>query len=129
MRDLSARQVRASLVAAVYVLGGLWGLHAALTRDSASVQLGLSILFASTVALCCIADAKVVGKPMLISFQWLMFFTWPVSVPAYLVWTRRLRGLGLAVLHALLLAILSYATFLAACCLAYGPASVRAGGR
>ncbi len=99
MIDLSARQVRTCLLATLYVLAFLGGVHAALTSQSGGVQLGLSALFASTVAMWCIADSKVVGKPMLISFQWLMFFTWPVSVPAYLMWTRRLRGLALAVLR------------------------------
>jgi hypothetical protein len=129
MLDLSTRQVRTLLLGSLYVLAFLGGVHAALTSQSGVVQLGLTALFASTLAMWCIADSKVVGKPMLISFQWLMFLIWPVSVPAYLMWTRRLRGLGLAMLHALLLLIVCNATFLAIGYLAHGPAFVRAGGR
>ena len=120
MVELAQRRIRAHMLILLFLVSILWGLHSALTWQSEEVRLALSLLTAFVVTQCCIADSKVVGKPILLSFQWLMFLFWGISAPLYLVWTRRLRGIGLAIGYGLLLLILFYLTFFATAALAYG---------
>jgi uncharacterized membrane protein (UPF0136 family) len=88
-----------------YLLGALWGFHNALNLHSDPIGLVLSLVTSMVLTALCVVDSMVIRKPILATFRWVMFFTWPVSVPAYLVWSRRLRGLGLALLHAGLLCV------------------------
>lgn len=121
MVELARRRVRAHMIVLVFLVSILWGLHYALTWDSEGIQLVLGLLSAFVVTHCCIADSKVVGKPILLSFQWLMFCFWGISAPLYLVWSRRLRGIGLAIGFVLLFQILLYLTFYVTAFLVHGP--------
>jgi hypothetical protein len=53
---------------------------------------------ASTCALYAALDARALGKPYPRTFQWAMFFTWPVGMLVHLFWTRRWRGIGIYLL-------------------------------
>lgn len=57
---------------------------------------------ASTCALYAALDARAFGKPYPRTFQWAMFWTWPVGMLVHLFWTRRWRGVGLYLLMYLL---------------------------
>ncbi|HEV3168607.1 MAG TPA: hypothetical protein VGZ22_31665 [Isosphaeraceae bacterium] len=61
MTDLSPRAVRALLVASLYLVSVLWGFHNALTWRSGALQLALTLVTGSAVAMACIADSRVVG--------------------------------------------------------------------
>lgn len=50
------------------------------------IALGFSILWA------CVIDSRLIQKPILPIVQMLMLATWPVAAPAYLIWSRGLRG-------------------------------------
>jgi hypothetical protein len=58
----------------------------------------VALAAASTWPLYAALDARAVGKPYPRSFQWLMFFTWPVGMLVHLFWTRRWRGVGIYLL-------------------------------
>ena len=60
----------------------------------------LCAAIASAMTGWCVADSRILGRPLLPVLQMITFFTWPVAVPMYLMWSRRFRGLGLALLHA-----------------------------
>lgn len=122
MIELAHRRVRTHMLILLFLVSILWGLHGALTWQSEGVRLALTLLTAFVVTHCCIADSRVVGKPILLSFQWLMFLFWGISAPMYLVWTRRLRGAALAIGYLLLLGILFYMTFFATAALVHGSA-------
>ena len=53
---------------------------------------------ASTCAVDAAVDARALGKPYARTFQWAMFFTWPVGMMVQLFLTRRWRGVGLYLL-------------------------------
>jgi hypothetical protein len=129
MIELSRRRVRAHMLILVFVVSALWGLHHALTWQHGGIEILLTLLSASIITHCCIADSKVVGKPILLSFQWIMCLSWVVSAPAYLVWTRRLRGFGLAIGCVVLFQVIRYLTFFATCYAADGPAFFKQIGR
>ncbi|WP_406694836.1 hypothetical protein V5E97_27715 [Singulisphaera sp. Ch08] len=122
MVEPARRRIRAHMLVLLFAVSVLGGLHNALTWESEGIKLALTFLTASVVTQCCIADSKVIGKPILLSFQWLMFLSWAISAPMYLVWTRRFRGLGLAIGYVLLYLIVQYLTFIAMASLVHGPA-------
>lgn len=58
--------------------------------------------FASALVLWCVLDSRMHGKLFLRSYGWLMMFTWPVGMLAYLVWTRGAGAVVLYVIYALM---------------------------
>ena len=55
----------------------------------------------------CMADARLLGKPLPILIPLAMFVIWPLSVPVYLVWSRGWRrGLVRSVAYLIALSLL-----------------------
>lgn len=65
------------------------------------------LLFAIAVSLgfmwYCTADARLMGRPLLPLARLGIFLLWQAGVPIYLLWARRLKGLGVLLLHGFLL--------------------------
>jgi hypothetical protein len=98
MNDDRLRNSRRFLVLGLYLLVALWGV-----AQVRLLQLYLpSALAIAAIATCwAVLDARRNGAPVLHIVQFLMFFTWPVALPIYLIWSRGARGLDLALFHAL----------------------------
>jgi len=62
-------------------------------------MLAFSVVLSVLVTQFCMIDSKLIGKPLPWSLQWLIYFTWPVFAPVYLLWTRGMRKLHIAALH------------------------------
>jgi hypothetical protein len=69
------------------------------------LHLLLWVLPAWSATYWCVLDARKLGRPIVQSLHWIIFLTWPVAVPTYLVFSRRLRGLGIALVHGICLSI------------------------
>ena len=82
-----------------YVAAVIWGVHGASGQPSI-LDVVLPVLTAFLATSACVADAKLLGKPLAMSIQGFMFFTWPIAVPIYLIWSRRLLGLAMVLAHA-----------------------------
>jgi hypothetical protein len=67
-------------------------------------------VLAAAIVLFCVADARSLNKNIYHSFRWIMFFTWPVSVPIYFVWARGLKGLLYTLLYAFIICTVFYGT-------------------
>ena len=85
--------LRLSLLICFYISVAAVAVHTSLVPKQGSFDLLLSLFTALVVTLLCITDSKVRGKPMVQAAQWIMFFTWPIAVPIYLVWSRGAKGL------------------------------------
>jgi hypothetical protein len=121
MNNGAQRRLRRVLGLSLYAIMAASGLLGVLLPNSGDwLSLFFAVAFAFTVTYWCIVDGRVVGHPILTSFYWLMFFLWPVAVPIYLIWTRGLRGLGFALLHAIGLWGISLVVFHAVGYLTYG---------
>lgn len=119
------RQRRNALVflyAAFLLMGALSGLLCFSADEGAFLR--VQLLFAIAVSLgfmwYCTADARLLGKPLLPLARVGIFAFWPAGVPIYLLWARRLRGLGILLLHGISLLLTCVAAFLATAYLAYG---------
>jgi hypothetical protein len=68
----------------------------------------------------CTADARLLGKPLLPMARVGIFIFWLAGVPIYLFWARQFKGLGLLLLHGLLLFLTYLISAMAVAYLAYG---------
>jgi hypothetical protein len=93
--------VRAVLVTCLYLLFAFSGVVQATRPGSAILSLIISLAIASTASYWCVVDSRNRGRPILHSLQAIILFTWPVAVPLYLAYSRGIRGLGIAVAHAI----------------------------
>ena len=60
----------------------------------------------------CVVDSRFRGEPLLVSFYWIIFFTWPVSVPIYLLWSRGIKGIVWVVLYVISIVVLYIIVFI-----------------
>jgi hypothetical protein len=101
---------RAAMIACALVAVTISGWRARLGLEGL-VDLLLPLLMGACFALACQADGRLHGKPVRYSVQWLMVIFWPIAAPAYVMWTRRWRGL---VIIAIFLAAILGASILGA---------------
>jgi hypothetical protein len=102
---------RRRLLAALYFVAAFYGAGLALSKNVIAYSC-IAILIATLATAWCIADARRQGKPLLPALQMIMFFTWPVAGPVYLIASRELRGLLYAVVHTICLYALIIVSFL-----------------
>ena len=55
------------------------------------LQLFLSLCMAVLATQFCIADSHIRQRPLATGLHWLIFLTWPISVPVYLFRTRGIK--------------------------------------
>ncbi len=84
-----------------------------------------ALAIAYTATLWAVIDARRAGRPLLHIIQLLMFFTWSIALPIYLIWSRGWRGLVLVFLHAAVLSLVFCASFYATFFVFYGPDAFR----
>jgi hypothetical protein len=120
------RRQRRNALGYLYAVFLLMGVLSGLLWFSADecASLRVQLLFAIAVSLgfmwYCTADARLLGRPLLPIARAGIFVLWPAGVPIYLLWARRLRGLGILLLHGISLLLTYVAAFLVTACLAYG---------
>jgi hypothetical protein len=114
--------IRRYLVFEIYVMCVLWGITQSLSSNGALGYLG-SILLAVLTTGWCIIDARHRGRPMLSIVQMIVFFSWPIAVPIYLIASRGRRGLAIAAIHAIGMLITTWIASAATLYFAYGPAA------
>lgn len=91
-------RLRRLILVGIYLLAAAWGLVVLQHRDTATSLL-FTALLASAMVGWCVVDSQILGRPLLHSLYLPMFMSWLLSVPLYLVWSRRLRGALLAIVH------------------------------
>lgn len=92
---------RNRLVAGFYLVVAVSAFSQSLWPRNGLFLWGLVLACASTATLACIEDARSRGRPILTSVHFLIFLTWPMAVPIYLVQSRKWRGAVLSIGHAL----------------------------
>jgi hypothetical protein len=93
------RRQRRILGVSLYAYAIGWGVLSVLHPHNDATYLLLDVALCPVVTYWCIVDGRLAGHPILLSFHQLILFAWPIAVPAYLTWSRGLRGLGFALLH------------------------------
>ena len=109
------RRRRAALVV-LYVSFALWGAIIGLAAGPESDRLPpafwprVNLFVAITAGLgamwFCSSDARLVGRPLIDLARQGIFIGWPLGIPLYLLWARGIRGLGVLLLHGVLLFLL-----------------------
>jgi tetratricopeptide (TPR) repeat protein len=116
-------RLRRLIVVSIYLLVAAWTLCAGLRPNLAVLYLLLSVAIADAMTAWCVLDSQILGRPILRTFYFLIFLAWPVAVPIYFIWSRKLFGLALAVAHGLGLAVMWLACALLPYLLAWQMAS------
>jgi hypothetical protein len=114
------RRLRRLAVLSFYLAIATFGAMQVSLPQSGFVAPLLALMAASTAAYGCVVDARFRGRPIVQSVHWIMFVTWPMAVPVYLIYSRKLRGVALIVMHLIGLVVISTAAFNLAGYLAYG---------
>jgi predicted neutral ceramidase superfamily lipid hydrolase len=102
---------RSLVTVCIYFLFALWGLRRAFFADLQPADFIISLVLSAAMVKYCVLDSRWRGKPLMHSYHWIIFFTWPISVPIYLYRTRGIAGIGLVILHTLCLIFVFYAAF------------------
>ena len=102
MSDRSDVLWRRILIASGFVLFVLSGVRASFMEDPQLVDVFLSIAMCAIAVKFCIVDYRLRGRTLLRSYHWLIFFTWPFTLPVYLVCSR---GIGKGIV-AIMLALI-----------------------
>lgn len=89
--------LRRILLVQLYVLSFGWGMSQLLQH--AWLGYLIQLLIPATGVLWAVSDARQRGRPILSIVQFMMVLTWAVTLPIYLMKSRRVRGFGWAVLN------------------------------
>lgn len=84
------------------------------------IELLLRALISSAATYGCVIDARIRSRPLMHITQLIMFFSWPISVSVYFIYSRKLRGLGLWTLFVIAFFVVVILASLLAHCLKYG---------
>ncbi|UCE47011.1 MAG: hypothetical protein JSW47_15545 [Phycisphaerales bacterium] len=108
----SGLQKRRNLVIVfIYFLATLSAVRRALFVDLRPPDIAVGVAFQVMMTTFCIVDSKCRGRPLLHSFYWIIFFSWPVSVPIYWIWTRGYKGIFTGVLFVISLVVVFAAAY------------------
>ena len=97
---------RAVLLLAFYLGVELACIRATLFVEQTRADLALAVCICILITLACIADSKVIGKPMAHAAKWVMPFIWPIAAPIYLLWSRGWRGFIPLLVHLVIFCVL-----------------------
>ena len=110
MTSASLRQVRLACIVSLFLIGGATGVHEAFRDGPQQTDSLFSVALMLVVVHGVAADSKLVRREMPSIGYLFLLALWPVMVPGYLVWTRRWKGLALAVGFAFTLWLVYYFT-------------------
>ena len=94
------------IVICIYLLFALSGVRGALFEDIQRADILISLALSVAMVKFCAVDSRCRGEPLLRSFHWIIFFSWPISVPTYLLWSRGIKGIVWVVLYVISLVVL-----------------------
>jgi len=124
------RRQRRRAIIFLYIAFGLAGARAGFLAGLPESRLSVGLVartYLLVALLCslgsmwfCTLDSRLLGKPIIQLAKLGIFLLWPVGVPAYLLWARRLRGLGLLLLHGCVVCLTVLATAIVTASLLYG---------
>lgn len=119
------QRYRSFLLICIYFLFALVSVRGALFEGIQLTDLAISFAISAVMVKFCAVDSKCRGKTLLLSFHWIIFFTWPISVPIYLLCSRDIKGIGWALLNVVLLFLMFSVIFIVTRCLAWGGSWLR----
>ena len=99
MRDRSDVLFRRVLVLSGFLLFVLAVVRGYMLVEPGLVDVFLSIALAVIAVKFCIVDYRMRGRTLVRSYHWLIFFTWPMALPVYLLCSR---GIGKGIVAILL---------------------------
>ncbi len=116
------KRERFALVLAMYLISVVGSVIGVFRPEESVIGVVPQVAICSIMTYWWVVDSRVRGFPIVQSLHWIILFTWPIAVPIYLIWSRKLRGLGLVFVHAIGLFAVGLAAYHLTGYLAYGEA-------
>ena len=91
---------RRAVVSVIYALSVYWGTVYWFGSDPRT-ELLVSVIGGIVMTQFCMVDSRIRGRSLPWSVPWLIFCSWPVSVPVYLCWSQGIRKIYKPVLYIL----------------------------
>jgi hypothetical protein len=88
-----AKRRKVAIGIAILALFGIYSVRQELLGRLLPADVLIGIAVQALMVMFCVADSHIVQKNLLHVFRWIIFFTWPVSVPIYFFWARGSKGL------------------------------------
>lgn len=111
---------RSLVILFIYFLVVLSAVRRAFFRELRPPDIAVTVAFQVVMTMFCIIDSRCRNKPLLHSFYWIIFFSWPVTVPIFWIWTRGFKGIISGTLFAISIFVLFKIVFFMTCHLAGG---------
>jgi hypothetical protein len=129
MDESQLRRQRRTILAFLYVLfmllGATEGALSNLPQTKLPPGFAFRVHLLLTIPIClgfmwfCTVDARLAGKSLIQLAKLGIFVFWPAGVPIYLIWARGVRGLGVLLLHGIMLLVVLFCAALAVVWLTY----------
>jgi hypothetical protein len=123
MNRISSPDYRWIFVAQLYFGFAAWG-SIQVFSENAMISMLFALLIASAATMWVAFDTRHRQSPLPHAVLFLIFLTWVIALPLYLIWTRRIRGLGWAALHFIGLFLTLYLSFILSMYITGGPDAV-----
>jgi hypothetical protein len=111
---------RIALLMGLIGLSSVRGVRAAVDPGGHPIDLVVSLVECWGFAMLCQVDSLALRRPLSHIFLTMTYFAWPVLAPGYLIWSRGLKGLALAIGIAAAILLARYFSFFAAVGWMYG---------
>jgi len=100
MNIKSQKRYRLCLIVLLYLVWVTIGIRVGAYGDESAARTVLNtLLLALILTHICIVDRRIVGKPLLTSFYWLVFILSGIAVPVCVIRARGLRGAVIVAIH------------------------------
>jgi len=106
------RRDRLFYIVVIYAIEVLWGINGSLGLNGQKHAL-FALGFGLAATRFCALQARLHGSPLPWSSHWLIFFSFPVSVPLYYLWSNGLRRVPWSLLAILSVLVAGAAAFVA----------------
>ena len=123
IEEKSQSRLRWVALVALYLATLTWGVVQCFTQN-AGVYYFFALFMGSMAAMWVVFDARLREKPLVSIVQFLVFISWPIAVPIYLISTRGFRGFGWSVLNFVCLVLTLCVGFYSTLLVVYGPDSI-----
>ncbi len=89
----SKKTYRNFVVAAIYLFSSLLSFRKNLFNESFGADFCFSIILGLAMVEFCVADSRLKDKPINYNLRFIMFLTWPISVPVYILRSQGIKGI------------------------------------
>jgi hypothetical protein len=95
-------QKKKLIILCIYIMSVAFGIDVVLVESEPTIKdFFLGVLFATLLTFYCLYDSQLRKKTLPYFSRWLIFLTWPLSVPIYIFWSQGKKKILISILQIL----------------------------